>query len=87
MNVVQTLSRLLEPVGQTLTLKSAQALASLRADAAAQTHIEHLAARCTEGELTREERAEYDAYVSANTVIAILQAKARAVISRHRRKS
>ena len=48
--------------------------------------MEHLARRCTEGELTAEEKAEYDVFVSANNVIAILQAKARAVLSRHRKK-
>ena len=48
--------------------------------------MEELARRCTEGELTPEEKAEYDALVSANNVIAILQAKARAVLARHRKK-
>jgi hypothetical protein len=87
MNAALTLSRLLEPVGKTLTLRSAKALVDLRADAAAQARIELLAEKCTEGKLTREERVEYDAYVSANTLIAILQAKARSVIARHGRKS
>jgi len=35
--------------------------------------------------LTPEEKAEYDAFVSANNVIAILQAKARAVLARRRK--
>jgi hypothetical protein len=46
--------------------------------------MEYLAERSTEGELSRDEKAEYDAFVSANNLIAILQAKARAVLSRRR---
>ncbi len=49
--------------------------------------MEQLAAKCTEGELTGEERADYDAYVSASTLIAILQAQARAIVARHARKA
>jgi hypothetical protein len=62
------------------------AIANLRADPELQAKMEHLARRCTEGELTPEEKAEYDAFVCANNVIAILQAKARAVLARHRKK-
>jgi hypothetical protein len=86
MNVTTTLDRLLEPVGKCLSRKAAQALANLRADAEAQARIEELAEKCTEGKLTRHERAEYEAYVSANNLIAILQAKARAVLARHGQK-
>ena len=34
-----------------------------------------------EGQLTAEERAEYEAYVQASTLIGILQAKARRVLA------
>jgi len=86
MNTQRTLDRLLDPVGQSLGIRSAEALVKLRADAEVQARVEYLAERCTEGELTREEKAEYDALVSANNLIAILQAKARSVLSRHRTK-
>jgi hypothetical protein len=86
MNVMQTISRMLDPVGKTLNLRSAEALVKLRADAAVQARMEYLANRCTEGELTREEKAEYDAMVSANNLIAILQAKARSALGRRRGK-
>ena len=86
MNTVQTLDRLLDPVGRTFGLKTAAAIANLRADPELQAKMEHLARRCTEGELTPEEKAEYEAFVSANNVIAILQAKARAVLARNRKK-
>jgi hypothetical protein len=86
MNAMQTLDRMLEPVGRTLGVKSAEALIQLRADPELQAKMEHFARRNTEGELTPTEKAEYDAFVSANNVIAILQAKARAALARHRKK-
>ena len=83
---MHTLDRLLDPIGKSLGVKTAEALVGLRADAALQMKMEDFARRCTEGELNAEEKAEYDALVSANNVIAILQAKARAALARHRKK-
>ena len=37
-------------------------------------------ARINEGELTDEERAEYEGYVRANNFVAVLQAKARKIL-------
>ncbi len=86
MSPVQTstnvLSQLLEPLGQMMPLKFAQELAAMRATPEVQARIDELAEKCTEGELTPEERAEYDAYVDAIDVISILQAKARSVLAR-----
>lgn len=86
MGAMNTLDRLLDPVGRNLSLKAAEALVHLRADPELQARMEYFARRCTEGELVPDEKAEYDALVSANNVIAILQAKARAVLARHRKK-
>ncbi len=86
MNTVQTstnvLSLLLEPLGQMMPLQFARELAAMRATPEVQARIDELAEKCTEGELTPEERAEYDAYVDAIDVISILQAKARSVVAR-----
>ena len=76
------LSQLLEPVGRMMPVKFAEELATLRADPEAQARIDELAEKCNEGELTVEERAEYEAYVDAIDVISLLQAKARAVLAR-----
>jgi hypothetical protein len=86
---MKTLERLLDPVGRSLSVRAAQALVRLRADPELQGKMEEMedfARRCTEGDLPPEEKAEYDALVSANNVIAILQAKARALLARHRKK-
>jgi hypothetical protein len=74
----QLLDRLLEPVGRCLSEEAARELASLRADAEAQARVSELAEKCNEGTLSAEERAEYESYVMAASIVAILQAKARA---------
>jgi hypothetical protein len=72
------LDRLLDPVGRCLSGKAARALAGLRADEETQARVSELAERCNQGSLSAEERAEYEAYVMAASIVAILQAKARA---------
>jgi hypothetical protein len=76
------LDRILEPVGQALTPETARNLAKLRVDKKTQAVIDRLARKCNEGKLTAAERAEYGTYVSAIDFVAILQAKARALLAR-----
>ena len=76
------LDRLLDPVGRILTSEVARKLVNLRLDAIAQVRIDKLARKCNEGELTDSERREYETYVYAIDFIAILQAKARALLKR-----
>ena len=80
------LDRLLDSVSRCLTPGVARRLVKLRADPIVQARVAELAEKCNEGQLTGEERAEYEAFVSAGTFIAILQAKARALLARHRAK-
>ncbi len=75
------LERLLDPVARCLTPEAARRLVELRADPDLQQRLETLADRCTEGELTPEESEEYESYVRAIQVIAILQAKARRLLA------
>ncbi|MEP0843301.1 MAG: hypothetical protein HRF43_11405 [Phycisphaerae bacterium] len=77
---VEVLERMLDPVSQVLTPDVARRLLALRADPIAQQRIEELADKCTEGQLSDEERAEYESYVSAVNVLSVLQAKARALL-------
>ena len=72
------LNRLLDPVGRCLSRRAARELADLRADDEVQAYVRELAEKCNEGTLTAEERAEYESYIMAANVVAILQAKARA---------
>ena len=77
------LAQLLEPLGKCMTPELAQKIAELRAAPEAQSRIDELADKCNEGELTPEEAAEYDSYVDAIDLIAVLQAKARDVLRAH----
>src|SRR5437870_2717464 len=76
------MERILEPVGRALTPEVARKLVDLRLDAKTQAAIDRLARRCNEGKLTDAERAEYESFVTAIDVVAILQAKARAILAR-----
>ncbi len=75
------LNELLDPVGRCLTADSAKQIAELRASPQAQARIESLASRSNAGTLSTEEQAEYAAYVSAGNFIAVLQSKARKLLS------
>ena len=80
------LDRLVEPVVRTFTPEVARALAELRADPTLQARMDELAEKCNEGELTPEERDEYRTSIQFGNFIALLQAKARALLQ-HRLKS
>jgi hypothetical protein len=73
--------RVLGAVGECLDRQSAEALIRLRADQQMQGRIEELADKSTEGILTPEERDEYEALVRVGNFVAILQAKARRLLS------
>ena len=66
---------------QCLTPDVARSLLNLRAPQQAQARIEELADKCTDGKLTPEEEAEYGTYVWTGNLIAVLQAKARALLA------
>jgi hypothetical protein len=76
------LTRLLAPVGACMSREVAQKVADLRADPDVQARVDELADKCTEGDLTAEERAEYESYVHAVRVIGVLQAQARSILHR-----
>lgn len=84
MNQIQetvTLDRLLDPVTRCLTPEVARQLVDLRADPELQARVDMLADKCTEGQLSVEEREEYETYVRFSRFIAILQAKARKLLA------
>jgi hypothetical protein len=75
------LDRLLDPVTDCLTPDAARQLVALRADPQFQERLDTLADKCTEGQLSPDEREEYETYVRAVHLIAILQAKARKLLA------
>jgi hypothetical protein len=77
----QVLNELLEPLSNCLTPEVARRVVALRASAAAQRRVDDLAEKCNDGELSADERAEYEAYVMAGNLIAVIQAKARRLLA------
>ena len=80
-NANAVLDRFLEPVRQCLSLEQARRLAEFRADDATQARLDELADKCKEGTLSETERRDYEAYVEAGDLIAVLQAKAREILA------
>ena len=76
------LDKVMDPLASILTREMADRLARFRFDQKTQREIDKLACKCNEGRLTESERREYEAYVYAIDFIAILQAKARALLKR-----
>jgi hypothetical protein len=78
---ITMLDRLLEPVTRCLTPEAARQLVALQADPQFQQRLDTLADKCTEGQLSPDEREEYETYVRAIHLIALLQAKARKLLA------
>jgi hypothetical protein len=76
------LGEMLEPVSRSFGRATARSLVALRVGKRMQARVEKLAEKCNEGKLTANERAEYEAYVQASTLIGILQAKARRILAK-----
>ncbi len=80
------LEQLLDPVSQSLNQEAAEKLVRLKVNARTQAHIDKLARKCNEGRLTEAERSEYESWVVAIDLVAILQAKARAILAEKKKR-
>lgn len=83
---IDFLDRVLDPLTDCFTPALADRLMRLDADSATQARIDELADKCTEDELTPEERAEYEVYVRAGELIAVLRAKAQKFLRQSKRE-
>jgi len=75
------LDDMLEPLSRCFGMETARALAGFHVDGKTQSRVDELAGKSNEGRLSSDERAEYEAYIQASTLIGILQAKARRVLA------
>jgi hypothetical protein len=75
------LNRLLEPLIRSLGPDAARRILAFRIDTSVQARIDDLADRGNEGLLTHPEKAEYEGYVAESSLINIIKAKARRVLS------
>jgi len=76
-----TLDRLVEPLVRTFTPQVARSLIQLRADPELQARMDELAEKSNEGTLTAEEREEYETSIRVANYLAIIQAKARRLLT------
>ncbi len=67
--------RVIGPVLQILTVEQARKMAQFRGDESLRKRIDELADKSGAGQLSAAEQSEYDAYVRANELLAILQAR------------
>ena len=74
---ISAFDRGVRPVLEIVLPVKAEQLLNFRPDPELQARIEQLARKSTEGQLSEEERAEYEGYIRANKFIAILQRQAR----------
>jgi hypothetical protein len=75
------LDRILDPVAKCFTPEVARQVLELQPDPGTQARINELASKANEGLLSEDERTEYEGYVEAIDVVAILQAKARKLLA------
>ena len=78
---VSAFDRATQPILGILSSEQVHKIVDYHADQSLQDRIEELADKANEGELTGDERAEYEGYVQANRFVAVLQAQARRRLS------
>jgi hypothetical protein len=76
------LDGVLGPLSECLTEEDVQRISTLPRDPTMDARVEELADKANEGQLTTDERREYETFIEANDFVAILLARAR---SRFRR--
>lgn len=78
---MQGLAAIVDPAVACFTPEVAQRVVNLRAAPEVQARLDYLAEQCNEGRLTEDEAAEYDAYIQAMDLLALLQQQARALLA------
>ena len=82
-NTHAILDRFLDPFAECLTRDAAERIVSFRLDPQTEARLADLREKANEGQLTDEERSEYEEFVEASDLMGILQAKARTVLRQH----
>lgn len=75
------LERLLRPLSRELRADLARALINVRADTEIQARYDELAEKRSAGQITAEEQGELESIVRANTLLGVLKAEARGLLS------
>ncbi len=77
----EAMSRVLLPLADCFTPDVARSVIDLPGDPTLQARLDELAEKSTEGALSREEAAEYDGYIQAMQLLAVVQFQARSKLS------
>jgi hypothetical protein len=77
MSTSQAFHRGTAPIFSILTADQTKRLAELEGDPLLADRVAELARKANEGELSPADRDEYEAYIEANNLLAVLQAEAR----------
>jgi hypothetical protein len=77
MSTSQAFHRGTAPIFSILTVDQTRRLAELQGDPVLADRVAELAEKASEGELSALDREEYEAYIEANNLLAVLQAEAR----------
>jgi hypothetical protein len=75
------LDRFLRPFTACLTPEVAQRIVNLQLDSQSQTRLDELAAKANEGQLTDDERQEYEEFIEGIDLMGILKAQARTLLT------
>ena len=78
------IGRMLEPIFADLPIDASQRIAAFKADEELQARVVYIAGRANEGELTTEEREEYESLIEAGDLVATVQAIARRQIQQRK---
>jgi hypothetical protein len=73
--------RILDPVAACLTPDVARRIVGLRLDPVVQSRVDELAIKANEGELTPDERAEYEEIIEKTDLLGILKSLSRRVLA------
>ncbi|MBI3245288.1 MAG: hypothetical protein HYZ50_02135 [Deltaproteobacteria bacterium] len=76
------LDRFLRPFAECLTPEVAHRIVNLQLDSQSQTRLDELASKANEGQLTDDERQEYEEFVEGIDLMGILKARARTVLAK-----
>ncbi|MGV3661050.1 MAG: hypothetical protein ACO1TE_12760 [Prosthecobacter sp.] len=76
------LDRLFDPAHPLLSGEAARVIADLRTDPEVEARMDMLAEKAREGQISIEERREYESWMREGTMISVLQAKARLYLKR-----
>ena len=81
METSSIISEALRPITDSLTGETAKQFAELKFTGPIQDRVDLLASKCNEGELSEQERSEYDSLVKVGKILTVLKAKAKKIIA------